>query len=282
MISPVLQICSGAQEIGKSFTSLKQALYSAYIAQHRHKTLLFDSSGEYSEYEIDGTLHKIKAIPHNGIIQFANQPQIEVRRITPFHPNGMPLEPHETEALVMRTLKEFRPIRGGNLIIEDTSNIFGDSLPDAVTGALCTVRHRNSHCTLHLQSLGRITPKLRQNAKIIRYHYQIDSIADSKDKLTTEYEIFAIVEKLVNKQFYSGNKYFHVYVYRMVKRVKGQFSEKMFADAIEEYIYDHPSTTSILEKRRGPNGKKIYSYEEAVRIKKHELFHKYYGNNLQL
>lgn len=282
MRSPVLLIASGAQEIGKSYQSLLQALHLAYIAQSRRPTLLFDSSNEYSAYEIEGVTHKIQAIPHAGLTAFSNQRNADVKRLTPFHPNGAPLEPHETEGLVMRALKEFRPVLGGTLILEDMSNIFGDSLPDAVTGALCTLRHRNCDCIIHLQSIGRVTPKLRQNAKIIRYHYQIDSIADSKDKLTTEYEIFAIVERLVNKQFYSGNKYFHVYVYRMVKRVKGQFSERMFAEAIEEYIYDHPSCTSILEKRRSPNGKKLYTYEEAVKIKKHELFNKYYGNNMEM
>lgn len=282
MLSPVLQIATGAQEIGKSHTSLKQAIHTAYLSEHRHKTLLFDANGEYAAYEIDGKIHRIKLIPNNGIQLFANEPVPEVKRMAPFHPNGMPLEPAETEKLVIQALKEFRPAAGGHLIIEDLSNIFGDSLPDAVTGALCTVRHRNSHCTVHLQSIGRVTPKLRQNAKIIRYHYQLDSIADSKDKLTTEYELFAIVEKMVNKQFLAGNKYFHVYVYRMVKKIKGQFSEKMLADAIEDYIYDHPSCTSLLEKRRTAAGKKLYSYEEAVRLKKHELFHKYFGNNLNL
>lgn len=280
--SPVLLIASGAQEIGKSYCSLEQSIFNAYVAPHKHRTLLFDSSNEYASYEIAGTLHKIKPIAHNGITAYANQPQIEVRRIAPFTPNGAPLEPIETEKLVIRTLKEFRPPNGGTLVIEDTSNIFGDSLPDSVTGALCTVRHRNSNCVLHIQSIGRITPKLRQNAKIIRYHYQLDGISDSKDKLGGEYEMFSIVEKLVNKQFYDGNKYFHVVIYRMVKKVQGKFSPRMFADAIKEYIYEHPSSTSLLEKRRTPLGKKMYSYEEAVILKTHELYKKYYGNDLKL
>lgn len=279
MRSPVLMIATGAQEIGKSYTSLKEAIYIAYISPNKRKTLIYDTSNEYGEYEIDGIKHKIKALDHNQIIAFSNQPTVEVRRIVPFHPNGMPFDDVQAEALLIKVLKEGR---GMEIIVEDLSNIFGDSLPKAVTGAFCTVRHRNADCVAHLQSVARILPKLLQNTKIVRYHYQIDSISNSKDKLGDEYELFSIVEKLVNKQFLSGNKYFYVLIYRMVKRVQGQFSEKMFADAVREYVYDHPSSTSSLEKRRDGSGKKIYNYAEAVQLKTRELFDKYYGNHLQL
>ena len=275
----LILIRSGAQEIGKSYSSLKAALYGAYVSPHKNKTLLFDSQNEYAEYEIDGVKHRIQAIPHNGIIAFGQQAKVEVRRIAPFHPNGMPMSPEETEKLLIRTLTEFR---GGTILIEDMSSILGDNLKDEVIGKLCTVRHRNCDLVIHFQSIGRFSKILRQNAKIVSYHYQLDSILDCKEMLNSEYEIFSIVEKLVNHQFRIGNKYFHVDVYRMVKRVKGQFSERMFADAIKEYIYEHPSSTSLYEKRKNTLGKKMYTYDEAVKIKTRDLFDKYYGNNMEL
>lgn len=275
----VIIVATGCQEIGKSYLSLKQAIYNAYVAQHKQKTLLFDKSGEYAAYEIDGHTHRIPAINSDGIIPFGQQPRADVKRIAPFLPNGLPMDPDATEKLLLKVLIEFR---GGTILIEDLSDILGDNLKDEVIGKLCTVRHRNCDLIIHFQSIGRFSKVLRQNAKIIRYHYQLDSILDCKETLKSEYELFSIVEKLVNKQFHAGNKYFHVFVYRMVKRVQGKFSEKMFADACRDYIYEHPSSTSLYEKRRGPNGKKLYTYDEAVRLKTKDLFDKFYGNHLNL
>ncbi|MEK6884347.1 MAG: hypothetical protein AABY22_32245 [Nanoarchaeota archaeon] len=271
----LILIRSGAQEIGKSHASLKAALYSAYVSPHKNKTLLFDVQNEYGEYEIDMVKHRIKLIKHNEIIKFGLQQQVEVRRIIPFHPNGQPMSPDETEKLLIKTLTEFR---GGTILIEDMSSIMGDNLKDEVIGKLCTVRHRNCDLVIHFQSIGRFSKILRQNAKIVSYHYQLDSILDCKETLKSEYEIFSIVEKLVNRQFREGNKYFHVDVYRMVKLVQGKFSERMFADACRDYVYEHASSTYLYEKRRNTLGKKMYTYDEAVKLKVRDLFDKYYGN----
>lgn len=275
----VICVATGCQEIGKSFTSLKQALHMAYLSKFPQKTLLFDKSGEYGAYEIDGTIHRIQPIAHDKIIAFGQQTKSEVRRIVPFLPNGLPMSKEDTEKLLLKVLIEFR---GGTILIEDVSDILGDNLKDEVIGKLCTVRHRNCDLVIHFQSIGRFSKILRQNAKIIRYHYQLDSIQDNKDTLKSEYELFSIVEKLVNKEFHSGNKYFHVFVYRMVKRVKGKFSERMFADACRDYVYEHPTCTALYEKRRNTMGKKMYTYDEAVKLKVKDLFDKYYGNNLEL
>lgn len=275
----VICVATGCQEIGKSYTSLVQALHMAYLSKHPQKTLLFDKSGEYASYEIAGTTHRIQAIPHNGIIAFGQQAKAEVRRIVPQLPNGLPMSKEDTEKLLLRVLIEFR---GGTILIEDVSDILGDNLKDEVIGKLCTVRHRNCDLVIHFQSIGRFSKILRQNAKIIRYHYQLDSILDNKDLIKSEYELFSIVEKLVNKQFHEGNKYFHVFVYRMVKRVQGKFSERMFADACRDYVYEHPSCTALYEKRRNTMGKKMYTYDECVKLKVKDLFDKFYGNNMEL
>lgn len=277
-VSPVLLIVTGAQEIGKSYTTLKQAIWVAYKAKNKAKALIFDTNNEYGAYKIDNVIHNIGLINHNEITEYSARRKNEVRRITPFIGGNIAHGDDEDkliEQLLLTTVKNFK---GGDLVIEDLSTIFGDNLPKKFSGVLCNVRHRNCNISIHLQSVGRILPKMRQNAKIIRYHYQLDSIRDSASKLKDEAEIFYIVEKLVNTQFDAGNKYFHVYVYRMIKKVKGEFSPKMFAQAIEDYIYEHPETTMLLEKRRDAKGNKMYTYDQAVQIKKAELFKKYYGN----
>lgn len=274
-------ICAtGLQGVGKSYQTLKQAIYQAYVATNKRSALIFDTNGEYANYEIDGVNHKIKPILPTEIIKFGNQPNKEVRRIAPFHANGQPMSPEETEKLLIKTMTEYR---GGTLIIEDLNRIFADALPVTISGAMVNVRHRNCDVVYHMQSVGRLLPKMRQNTRIVRFHYQLDSIQDSADKLAGESEIFFIAEKLVQKQFEMGgeNERFFVYIYREIKKIKGAFSPRMFADAILEYISENPKSINVLVRKRNSLGKIIYNYEEAVRLRTHELFKKYYGNDIK-
>ena len=277
MRTPILIVATGKQGVGKTHETLKQMLLQAYIATHRRKGLLFDTNNEFGSYKIDGKIHRIKHIQHNEIIGYGNSQNPEVRRIIPFHQNGMgrPMSPEETEKLLIRVLEEFR---GGSLLIEDLNRIYGDSIPVSLSGMLCNVRHRNCDVLYHLQSVGRLLPKMRQNTSIVRYHYQLDGVDESSEKLGGEIEIFYIAEKLVNAQYDAGNKRFFVYIYRDDKKLKGEFSQKMLAVAIENYILENPSTTRALLNRRDRAGKKMYNYDEAVRLKTHELFNKYWGN----
>ncbi|KKS77404.1 MAG: hypothetical protein UV51_C0007G0002 [Candidatus Woesebacteria bacterium GW2011_GWC1_42_9] len=277
MRNPLLLIATGGQGIGKSYTSLKQAIYQAYVAKFKRSSLIFDTNGEYAAYEIDGVTHRIKAIGHgnNDIIKFGNTKVPEVRRIAPFHANGMPMAPEEAEALLTRAVTFYR---GGTLIIEDLNRIYGDSLPQTITGLLCNVRHRNCDVVFHLQSIGRILPKMRQNTKIIRYHYQLDSIEDSREKLAGEIEIYKIAEKMVNKQQDEGNTHFLIYVYREIKKLKGNFSNRMLSEAIQDYISENERVIKPLLIKRDLKGKKINSYETALNQKTVELFKKYQGN----
>lgn len=273
---PMLIIPTGMQGVGKSYLSLKQAIYQAYMAKNTRKALLFDTNGEYGAYEIDGTIHRIQTINHNEIAKYGNNKVPEVRRIIPFHPNGTPMSPEETEVLLVRVITQFR---GGTLIIEDLNRIYADALPKSVSGLLCNVRHRNCDVVFHLQSIGRLLPKMRQNTKIIRYHYQLDAVADSADKLLGEAEIFYIAERIVNAQYEAGNIRFFVYIYRETKKIKGAFSPRMFTAAIQDYLSENPSTTRPLEVKRDlKTGKKLYTLEQAIDIRTRELFKKYYGN----
>lgn len=271
----ILLIATGMQGIGKSFLSLNQALYQAYKAKHKNKCLIFETNiGEYKECEIDGTIHKIPQIGHNDIIRYGNHPKPDVRRISPCSKKGVPMSDIDTENLLIKVLNEFR---GGSIIAEDLNKIFGDNLPDAITGALCNVRHRNCDLTLHLQSVGRIGVKMLQNVKVVRYHYQLEPIENSRDKLKGETEIFMIAEKLVNEQFTNGNRYFCVYIYREIKKIRGKFSPRMFSVAIQEYISENSRVLRALLAKVDNRGKRINTYETALLAKTKELFLRYYG-----
>lgn len=265
---------------GKSYLSLKQCLYQAYVARHKRGTLIFDTNNEYGSYEIDGIKHNIPLIKHDDleIIRAGNLPVPKVQRIAPFHPNGAPFDPDETEKLLIKCLKLYR---NGILLIEDTNNIFGDALPLELTRVLVNVRHRNCDVILHIQSIGRIVPKLRQNAKVVRFHYQLDTVMDSADKFKSEIEIFYIAEKLVWAERERGNMHFFVNVYREDKKINGRFSPRMFSQAIEAYLSEHPKALRPYKEKTDFNtGKKVYNLQQALQACVYDLFRKYYGNPL--
>lgn len=275
--SPILVIPTGAQDIGKSYQSLRQAIYQAYVAKHKRKTLIFDTNNEYAQYEIENKIHYIKTIAHNEIIKYGNSAMAEVRRIVPFRPNGLPMSPEEAEQLLIQVIELFR---GGSLIIEDLNRLYGDSLPVSISGLLCNVRHRNCDVVFHLQSIARVLPKMLQNAKVIRFHYQLDTIANSAEKLKGEMEIYQIAEKLVTTEYDKGgnNVRFFVYIYRMERKIKGAFSPKMLSTAIMEYISENQRILKPIIEKRDPTGKKIYNYQQALNMKTIELYNRYNGN----
>lgn len=295
---PLLLIVAAVQGGGKSYLTLKQQIRTAYFAQFRRSTLLFDTNDEYGEYEIDGVKHRIEKIPFHGlspkdskdqtltektkreIIQFgiSGKTQPAVKRIVPKHPNGMPMDPEDVERLIIIALEYYR---GGTLLIEDTNLIFGDSLPQALTSKLVNVRHRNCDVILHVQSIGRIVPKLRQNAKVIRLHYQLDTMDDSADKFKSEIEIFYIAEKLIWAEYERGNIRFNVYVWREIKKIRGMFTPLQFTQAIQAYLNEKPKKLKPYLNRTDVNGKRLYTHETALRACTIELFKKYYGNPLK-
>lgn len=277
--SPILIIPTGAQDIGKSYQTLKQALYQAYISKTPRQTLLFDTNNEYEFYEVDGKMHNIKSIGQTDadILKYSNSKISEVRRIVPFRQNGMPMSPEEAEKLLVRAIELYR---SGTLVIEDLNRLYGDSLPVSISGLLVNVRHRNCDCVFHLQSIARVLPKMLQNAKVIRFHYQLDSIINSAEKLKGEIEIYQIAEKMVTKEYDKGGTHirFFVYIYRMERKLKGAFSNRMLAESIQDYISENQRILKPLLEKRDKNGKKIYNYQQALNMKTLELFNKYNGN----
>lgn len=271
----LLTIVTGRKRVGKSHESIKQLLFYAFMAKHKRKSLIFDINNEFSVYEIDGTPHKIKRLPENELIAYSKSTEGDIRRIVPLKPDGMPMDEQETENLLIKVIWYFR---NGNLLIEDLNVIYGDSLPVKFSGLLCNNAHRGCDILLHLQSAARLVPKMRQNCNILRVHHQLDDMDDSKGKLAGDYKILKIAQLMVNRQVREGNVRFFCYVYRDDGQIKGAFSPKMLAQAIEDFILENPSELQPILQRRDKAGKKIYTYEEALKVKVHEMYHIFNGN----
>ena len=64
----------------------------------------------------------------------------------------------------------------------------------------------------------------------------------------------------------------------MERKLKGAFSPRMLADAIQEYISENQKVLKPILEKRDVSGKKIYNYQQALNMKTLELYNKYNGN----
>lgn len=273
-----MAVC-GKKRIGKSYETLIKMLHQAYFAEYRRKVLYFDVNNEYSSYEIGGTRHNLKEIGEHEILRYSNSQTFEVRRIVPkLNPqlmNDLDALTNYIDNLLMKILVQFR---NGILVVEDLNSVLGDNLPQRFTATICNNAHRDCDIVLHLQSAGRLVPKVRQNCEYIRFHYQLDDMDDSKSKLKGDYEILKIAQLIVNKQFLGGNKRFFALVNREEKRISGKFSPRMLSEAIQEYLTQNMRKLKPVLDQRDKKGKKIYTYEQALNKKTEEMFMQYWGN----
>jgi len=273
-----LIIVTGKKRIGKSNETLRNIYYD--VVKDGRKGLIFDVNNEYGEYKIffpDGTskVHRIKRIFHKDVRKFSAQKKIEVCRVIPVNDDGTRMSHEQIEECMLNVLSNFR---GGVLLLEDMNNIIGDALPVRVSGALVNNAHRDCDIYIHVQSVGRILPKMRQNAEYIRFHYQLDYVEDSKGKLKSEFQIFKIAQLLVNKRYFGDNKRWFMFVNREEHKLIGDFTKQQLNDAIHEFISQNPSVIKPLIDQRGLNGKKTYNHDSAVKVKSKELFDLYWGN----
>ena len=120
--------------------------------------------------------------------------------------------------------------------------------------------------------------KFLTNTEIIRFHYQLDDVDDSKGKLKGDYEIFKIAQLLVNKQFLGGDKRFYVQINREEHKLCGMFSPRMLSEAIQLYLSQNIKKIKPFLEQRDKKGKKINTYQDAINEKLKELFGLYWGN----
>ena len=275
-----LIVVTGRKRIGKSNETLR-FLYNEYIRGiHARKVLIFDPNNEYGAYELYAngrkTIVNVPMLLPQDITKFNKQRVVEIRRIVPLDRYNQPLLPEDQDELIVKMMSEFR---GGCLWIEDLNTVFGDSLPKKVSGFLSNNAHRDCDIILQMQSIGRFLPKMWQNTQLVRFHQQLDSIDQSKNKLKEDYEIFKIAQEMVNYQYNNGNGRFFVWVDKEDKKIRGNYSKGMFDKAVLDYLSENDH---IVKKEMNrvdfTTGNKRFTAQEALGAVKTKLFREYYGN----
>ena len=272
-----LIVVTGRKRIGKSNETLR-LLYEEYTrGAHGRKVIIFDPNNEYGAYELytrgKKVVVNIPVLGHNDILKFNKQKVVEIRRIVPIDSFGKPLAPEDQDDLIVKMMQEFR---SGCLFIEDLNTVFGDSLPKKVSAFFTNNAHRDCDIIIQMQSIGRILPKMWQNAQVIRFHSQLDSVDQSKEKLKEDYEIFKIAQLMVNFQYEAGNIRFFVWLDKEDKKIRGAYSRQMFRKAVMDFLEENQYLVKKEANRIDfTTNKKKYTPEQALQVVVEKLFREY-------
>jgi hypothetical protein len=271
MREPLLMIAIGKKGVGKSYQHVK--LMNSYVMGDYNrgivgrKCLVMDVNDEYSEY-------KIKAISLTDIALFTAHPQIEIRRVRPFHPNGARMTLDEWSQALFYVLSVFR---NGMLVIEDINKFVSDHMPADLVGAICTNRHVGLDIIMSYQSIGRITTKLWGNSNCVRFHKNIESVERHQMKYPDKYEFLRITEIIVNKKYDDGDKRYFLYVDLDEMKIRGNYTMDDLEDAVEQYISENFSNLTKPYLVMTDGKKKKHTQETARAEVKRKLIASYKG-----
>jgi len=269
---PLLMIAFGRKGAGKSYATFE--LIKAYVRGNPEKgvaprrALIFDVNDEYTG---------IPSISLKSIVHFSIHPQVEVRRIRPFKEGtGQKMTIDEMVTALEFILNNYR---NGLLLIEDVNRYISETMPKDIYGNIATQRHNGVDLIAHVQSIGRITPKLWANTTVIRFHKQTESVARHRSKYEEKYEYLCIAENIVNKRFMGGDKYFYLYADILTEKIYGRFTQEEFMEACDEYIsFNYKAIVRPMLNKIDRNGRKSYTPAKAVEEVRKRLYQSYYGN----
>lgn len=262
---------SGVQGVGKTYQNMW--LIARYVQDKiatkvkGRKVLIFDTNGEYTDAEFakNGIVGmKTKLIALKDVEAFAYSDLVEVRRI-----DGKHLSIREKKAVLEHILSKFR---NGMVVIEDVNTyILSVTHMEEIVGRIVNLRHRAADVLISYQSLRPVEPRIWQNSRYVRLHFQADDIADIKNKVTNP-ELFKIAQILVNFRYFNGDERFFVYITKFGYKIEGNFKKSEFLEACRKYL--------------NMNKKKIKEYaqinecsEEEAIVKQSELYYRMYYDN---
>lgn len=262
---------TGIQGVGKTYQNMhiiKDYVKDKLATKVRgRKCLIFDTNGEYTndQFAKSGIPNfTVKRIAIKDIEAWGRSPLIECRRV-------------DAKNLSIKEKKEFmeyilKIYRNGMLVLEDINTyILSVTHMENIVGGLVNLRHRAVDVLISYQSLRPVEPRIWQNSRWIRLHYQADNVSDIKNKVTNP-TLFKIAQLLVNKKYFGGDKRFFVYIHSFANKVEGKFSKADFTEACKAYLNSN--------KKYIKEYKEIHdcSMEEALDGQASLYFDQYYGN----
>jgi hypothetical protein len=226
---------TGVQGVGKTYMNMhiiKEYVKDKFYNKVKgRKCLIFDTNGEYTEEQFrknDIDNFKVKKIALSDVEKWSRTDTQECRRI-----DAKNLGIKEKKEAVEFLLKVYR---NGMLVLEDINTyILSVTFMEEIVGGLVNLRHRAVDVMISYQSLRPVEPRIWQNSRWIRMHYQADNVNDIKNKVTNP-TLFKIAQIIVNNRYFGGDKRFFVYIHSFANKVEGKFTKKEFEDACRQYL----------------------------------------------
>jgi hypothetical protein len=267
MREPILMAACGKKGVGKSYQHM--ILMNQYVAGDPYqgikgrKALIMDVNDEYGTFNVP-------SISLEHIALFSVHPQIEIRRVRPFAPDGRRLTLEEWEQALFYVLTRFQ---NGLLLIEDINKFIFDHTPSDLVGAICTNRHVGLDIVLSYQSLGRINTKIWGNLNQLRFHKNNESVERHAVKFPDKVDFMSIAEIMVNHQYDSGaNKRFFVYVDLDESKIRGEnINDEMKLHSVEQYIFANKKLLNPVLAQIDPQTKKKYTSDAAFNFLKNKM-----------
>lgn len=266
-----MMVATGIQGVGKTYLNMQViALYikdKPSIRVRGRKVLIFDTNGEYTvdQFAKNNCPNvKVSRIAAKDVEAWCRLPHSECRRI-------------DAKNLSIKEKKEvaeylLRVYRNGMLVLEDINTyILSVTFMENIVGGLVNLRHRAVDVLISYQSLRPVEPRIWQNARWVRFHYQADNVNDIKNKVTNP-TLFKIAQMIVNKKYFDGDKRFYLYIHNFANKIEGEFSREEFDDAAQKFLN---ANQKYLKEHMSMNN---CSREEAMKAKVDEYYGEYWGN----
>lgn len=262
---------TGIQGVGKTYQGMHTiADYVRDKPQTKvrgRKCLIFDTNGEYTpdQFDKNGIKNfKITRIALSDVDAWCHTENSECRRI-----DAKNLGIKEKKEAVEYLLKVYK---NGMLVLEDINTyILSVTFMEEIVGGLVNLRHRAVDVMISYQSLRPVEPRIWQNSRWVRMHYQADNVNDIKNKVTNP-TLFKIAQLLVNEKYFGGDKRFFVYIHSFANKIQGKFTKQDFEQACKKYL---STNKKYIKEYQQMND---CSMEEALEGQVQQYIDQYYGN----
>ncbi|HRH53146.1 MAG TPA: type IV secretion system DNA-binding domain-containing protein [Chitinophagales bacterium] len=267
-----MMVITGAQGVGKTYQNMHTiAEYvrdKPKIKVRGRKCLIFDTNGEFTPEQFSRNNikdFKITRIGLRDVEQWSRTDNSECRRI-----DAKNLSIKEKKEAVEFLLKIYR---NGMLVLEDINTyILSVTFMEEIVGGLVNLRHRAVDVMISYQSLRPVEPRIWQNSRWVRFHYQADNVMDIKAKVTNP-TLFKIAQLLVNEKYFSGDKRFFVYIHNFQNKIQGNFKKADFETACKKYLSANKKYAKEYQQMNN------CTMEEAIDGQVTEFFNEYWGNS---
>lgn len=262
---------TGIQGVGKTYQGMHTI--ADYVKDkpltkvRGRKCLIFDTNGEYTpdQFEKNGIKNfKITRIALSDVDAWCHTDNSECRRI-----DAKNLGIKEKKEAVEYLLKVYK---NGMLVLEDINTyILSVTFMEEIVGGLVNLRHRAVDVMISYQSLRPVEPRIWQNSRWVRMHYQADNVNDIKNKVTNP-TLFKIAQLLVNEKYFGGDKRFFVYIHSFANKIQGKFTKQDFEQACKKYL---STNKKYIKEYQQMND---CSMDEALDGQVQQYIDQYYGN----